>query len=131
MTIYPFPGSSPFAPIAAERIVYEDDDTMAFYDRYPLSPGHTLIVSKHVTASFFTLSPQQQATVWRAVAEIRRLLQERHAPDGFNVGLNDGPVAGQTMAHAHIHLIPRYQGDQPDPRGGIRWIFPEKAKYWP
>jgi diadenosine tetraphosphate (Ap4A) HIT family hydrolase len=53
-----------------------------------------------------------------------------HAPDGFNIGINDGAAAGQTIAHLHIHLIPRYRGDQPDPRGGVRWIFPDKADYW-
>lgn len=51
-------------------------------------------------------------------------------PDGFNIGINDGAAAGQTVMHLHIHLIPRYDGDQPDPRGGVRWIFPDKAAYW-
>jgi diadenosine tetraphosphate (Ap4A) HIT family hydrolase len=61
---------------------------------------------------------------------VRDLLQQRHQPNGFNIGLNDGPAAGQTINHAHIHVIPRYEGDQADPRGGMRWIFPEKARYW-
>ena len=55
---------------------------------------------------------------------------QRHNPDGFTIGINDGPAAGQTVHHAHIHIIPRYKGDVPDPRGGIRWVIPEKARYW-
>jgi diadenosine tetraphosphate (Ap4A) HIT family hydrolase len=121
---------SAFAPVELERILYEDADTIAFYDRYPVSPGHTLVVAKTVTASLFDLPPETQAALWRTVATMRDLLQQRHQPNGFNIGLNDGPAAGQTINHAHIHVIPRYTGDQPDPRGGVRWIFPEKARYW-
>jgi diadenosine tetraphosphate (Ap4A) HIT family hydrolase len=121
---------SAFAPVELERIVYEDADTIAFYDRYPVSPGHTLVVAKTVTASLFDLPPETQAVLWRAVATVRDLLQQRHQPNGFNIGLNDGPAAGQTINHAHIHVIPRYTDDQDDPRGGVRWIFPDKARYW-
>jgi len=121
---------SPFSPLEPERIIHEDADTVAFYDRYPVSPGHALVIAKTVTASLYELPPETQAALWRTVATVRDLLQQRHQPAGFNIGLNDGPAAGQTIAHAHIHIIPRYKGDQPDPRGGVRWIFPEKAKYW-
>lgn len=121
---------SPFAPIAEDRIVFEDADVIAFYDGYPVSPGHTLVVAKAVSASHFDLPPPVRQRVWEAVAEVRSILQQRHNPDGFNIGLNDGGAAGQTIAHAHIHIIPRYVGDQSDPRGGIRWIFPDKARYW-
>jgi diadenosine tetraphosphate (Ap4A) HIT family hydrolase len=122
--------ASPFYPLAPDRIIYEDDATVAFADAYPVSPGHTLVVARQVTRSLFELSPESQAALWRTVAEVRRILQARHKPDGFNIGVNDGPAAGQTIAHAHIHLIPRYAGDQADPRGGIRHIFPDKAAYW-
>ncbi len=121
---------SPFAPLESERIIHEDDDVIAFYDRYPVSPGHALVIAKQVTASLFELPPETQAALWRAVAKVRDLLQERHQPDAFNIGLNDGPAAGQTIQHAHIHIIPRYKGDQDDPRGGVRLIFPDKARYW-
>jgi diadenosine tetraphosphate (Ap4A) HIT family hydrolase len=124
------PPESPFAPMEPERLVYENAEVLAFYDQYPVSPGHTLVVSKHVTASLFDLPADQQDALWRAIPEVRRTLQARHAPSGFNIGLNDGPAAGQTINHAHIHIIPRYKGDQADPRGGVRWIFPETARYW-
>lgn len=66
----------------------------------------------------------------RLLSEMRDILMDRHAPDAFNIGINDGEAAGQTVMHLHIHLIPRYKGDTPDPRGGVRWIFPDKAAYW-
>lgn len=66
----------------------------------------------------------------RLLDEARGLLANEFQPDGWNVGINDGPAAGQTVPHLHIHLIPRYAGDLPDPRGGVRWVLPEKAKYW-
>lgn len=65
------------------------------------------------------------------LAEAKLQLDLQYSPAGYNVGINDGPAAGQTVPHLHIHLIPRYEGDQPDPRGGVRWIFPDKAAYWP
>ena len=64
------------------------------------------------------------------VASVREQLQQEFKPDAFNIGVNDGTAAGQTVLHAHVHVIPRYAGDVPDPRGGVRWIIPEKADYW-
>ena len=121
---------SPFAPLEPDRIIYEDGDTIAFYDRYPVSPGHALVIAKTVTASLYDLPSETQGALWQTVGIVRKLLHARHQPAGFNIGLNDGLAAGQTIHHAHIHIIPRYPGDQPDPRGGVRWIFPEKARYW-
>lgn len=126
----PLDKQSPFAPIEEGRVVFETDGVIAFYDRYPVSLGHTLVVAKQCTPSLFDLSEDMQTRVWRAVAVVRDRLRAAHQPDGFNIGLNDGAAAGQTVAHAHIHIIPRYTGDQPDPRGGIRWIVPDKARYW-
>mgnify|MGYP003822123259 FL=1 len=65
------------------------------------------------------------------LTEVRAALSAELQADGFNIGVNEGTAAGQTVMHVHLHLIPRYHGDQPDPRGGIRWIFPDKARYWP
>ena len=130
MTSPGLPSNSPFAPLEPDRIIFEDAETIAFYDRYPVSPGHALVVAKQGTASLYDLPAETQAALWRAVATVRNLLQQRHQPDAFNIGLNDGSAAGQTIAHAHIHVIPRYTGDQADPRGGVRWIFPDKARYW-
>jgi diadenosine tetraphosphate (Ap4A) HIT family hydrolase len=103
---------------------------LAIYDGYPVSSGHTLIIPKRHIASFFELSREEQSAMLALLAEMRQLLQTERTPDGFNIGINDGAAAGQTVMHLHIHLIPRYTGDQPDPRGGVRWIFPDKADYW-
>ena len=88
-----------------------------------------MIPLKHV-ASLFELSAAEQADLWQIVAAVREQLQREFNPDGFNVGLNDGTAAGQTVMHAHIHVVPRYVGDVADPRGGVRWIIPEKADCW-
>ena len=103
---------------------------MAIYDGFPVSPGHTLIIPKRHIASFFEATKEEQGAMLDLLSEMRQRLQAEHNPDGFNIGINDGAAAGQTVMHLHIHLIPRYAGDQPDPRGGVRWIFPDKAEYW-
>jgi len=76
------------------------------------------------------LPEEEQAAVWRLVAQVRASLLADLRPDGFIVGVNDGPAAGQTVMHAHVHVIPRRHGDVPDPRGGVRWVVPDKAAYW-
>ncbi len=103
--------------------------TLALLDGYPISPGHTLIVPKRHIASLFEATLEEQQALLMTLNEARSLLQQEYQPDGFNIGINDGEAAGQTVGHLHIHLIPRYRGDCADPRGGIRWLFPEKAEY--
>src|SRR5262249_20343186 len=85
----------------------------------PVSPGHTLVVPRRHVAGYFECTPAEKAELWRLVEEVRARLLEAYRPDGFNVGLNDGAAAGQTVHHAHIHVIPRYAGDVVDPRGGV------------
>ena len=97
---------------------------------FPVTEGHSLVVPKKHVASIYELSADEQAALWALVAEARQWLQDQSHPDGFNIGVNDGAAAGQTVAHAHIHVIPRRTGDVPDPRGGIRWVIPDKARYW-
>jgi len=73
---------------------------------------------------------KKKARLLEALYAAKEDLDRSLRPDGYNVGINDGEAAGQTIAHLHVHIIPRFSGDQPDPRGGIRWIFPDKADYW-
>ena len=102
----------------------------SFPDIYPISKGHALVVPRRHVASIFKLTACEQAAVWELAGKVRKLLAERYRPAGFNIGLNDGTAAGQTVGHAHIHVIPRYTGDAPDPRGGVRWVLPKRARYW-
>ena len=127
----PYAGNScHFCQINELKIVLANSRALAIYDGYPISPGHTLIIPKRHIASFFELTAEEQTAMLALLAEMRQILQKERNPDGFNIGINDGAAAGQTVMHLHIHLIPRYVGDQPDPRGGVRWIFPDKAAYW-
>lgn len=124
MTACPFCNPSP------ERILLENELCLALYDGYPVSRGHTLIVPRRHVSSVFELSAQETAEICKMIDMARPILREREGAEGFNIGINDGTVAGQTIDHAHVHLIPRYKGDVRDPRGGIRWVIPAKAVYW-
>jgi diadenosine tetraphosphate (Ap4A) HIT family hydrolase len=99
-------------------------------DAYPLSKGHTLVIPKRHVGSFFGTTHNERTELLTLLDWCRTDLMGHHKPAGFNIGINDGKAAGQTVMHLHIHLIPRYAGDKPDPRGGVRWIFPDKADYW-
>ena len=120
----------PFCRLEMNRIRAESEFALAFLDGFPVSQGHTLVIPKRHVASLFELSDEEQAAVWKLVAQVRDSLVAELQPEGFNIGLNDGASAGQTVMHAHVHIIPRRKGDTPDPRGGVRWIIPDKAAYW-
>jgi diadenosine tetraphosphate (Ap4A) HIT family hydrolase len=89
-----------------------------------------LIIPKRHIASWFDTTEEEQRDLSCLLQRARMYLMDQYAPQGFNIGINDGVAAGQTVMHLHIHLIPRYSGDQADPRGGVRLIFPDKANYW-
>lgn len=99
-------------------------------DAYPVSNGHTLIIPRRHVRSLFDLNPDERNALFNLVEEAKSRLEQEFRPDAFNIAINDGPAAGQTVLHLHVHLIPRYENDTPEPRGGVRWIFPERAKYW-
>lgn len=120
----------PFCELDAKRIVLADDLVVALRDGFPISPGHSLILPKRHISSFFDARGDEQKAIIDMMCRIKELVDAEFQPDGYNIGINDGEAAGQTVGHLHLHLIPRYQGDRADPRGGIRWIIPEKADYW-
>jgi len=119
-----------FCSLDKKRHILANDEAYAIFDSYPISPGHSLIIPKRHISSFFDATREEQIALLDLVNEMQQVLINERNPDGFNVGINVGEAAGQTVMHLHIHLIPRYAGDQPDPRGGVRWIFPDKAAYW-
>jgi len=119
----------PFCSPAAGKIVLQNRLCYARYDGYPVSEGHLLIVPFRHVASFFELGEDERRAAFELVWKANAKLDSDLHPDGYNVGVNVGQVAGQTVMHAHIHLIPRFSGDHPDPRGGIRAVIPQKAKY--
>lgn len=118
---------SPF--LDARRWINENELAAAMRDTFPVSPGHTLVVPKRLVCSLFELTDAEILDCWKLLNAERNRLEEEFSPDGFNVGVNIGEIAGQTIPHAHIHLIPRYKGDTPSPRGGVRGVIPGKASY--
>lgn len=120
----------PFCNLPSERVIADWPLCRVVRDNFPVSEGHTLIIPKRHFPSFFDCSEAERAALMEALDAAKRDLDRRLRPDGYNIGINDGPSAGQTIQHLHVHLIPRYIGDQADPRGGVRWIFPDKARYW-
>ena len=106
------------------------DLAVALPDGFPVSPGHTLIVPRRHVADYFSLTHAEQTALWALVPEVKAFIERTHTPDGYNIGMNLGKAAGQTVPHVHLHVIPRYVGDAADPRGGIRWILPARAAYW-
>ncbi len=119
-----------FCELPPGRIVLSNQHGMVVRDAYPISPGHTLIIPRRHVGSFFDIDVAERDALLALLEEAKRRLDKELKADGYNIGINDGAAAGQTVAHLHIHLIPRYNGDRADPRGGVRWIIPEKAKYW-
>ena len=120
----------PLCEVGADRIIAAHQHAIAVADVFPIAAGHTLVIPRRHVTSIFGLDRIEYTQLWNFVFDVRRILAERFLPVAFNIGVNDGMAAGQTVEHAHIHIIPRYDGDVEDPRGGIRWILPQKAKYW-
>jgi diadenosine tetraphosphate (Ap4A) HIT family hydrolase len=120
----------PFCSLIEDRVVLDNAYAIAIRDGFPVSPGHTLIIPKRHVASFFEITDAERNDLMSLLAAARDDLEREFQPASYNVGINDGPAAGQTVPHLHIHLIPRYDGDADDPRGGVRWVIPGKAAYW-
>ena len=119
-----------FCSVPRDEILIDGPIAMARIDNHPVSPGHTLIIPRRHVASFFETTEEERLAMMKMLDEAKAVLDQKHKPDGYNIGINGGEVAGQTVMHLHIHLIPRYKGDKADPRGGVRWVLPDKAAYW-
>lgn len=119
----------PFCDVPTDGIVAHAAHWYAIRDRFPVSPGHSLVIPRVHIATYFDASPHLRAELWDAVSSVKQQLDEELQPDGYNVGFNAGVAAGQTVMHLHIHVIPRFAGDMDDPRGGVRHVIPSKGNY--
>ncbi|WP_321322782.1 HIT family protein [Thiomicrorhabdus sp.] len=116
-------------PFCDSEFYLENATCYARFDLYPVTKGHTLVIPKRHVATWFDMSQQEQIDAINLVQAVKLQLDKDYSPDGYNIGVNCGEAAGQTIAHAHIHVIPRYKGDMSDPKGGVRGVIPEKQKY--
>ena len=122
--------SCPFCTLPPERIIDENEHAVWIYDGFPISPGHSLIIPNRHVGSFFEITTPEKIAIFSLLDQAKNVVSTEHLPNAYNIGINDGPAAGQTVPHLHVHLIPRYINDVKDPRGGVRWLIPEKAVYW-
>ena len=126
--------SCPFCEITnndvAQRIITQNELAFVMRDGYPITEGHTLIILKRHIPSFFEITYKERRALLGLLDRAQKEINQEFNPDAYNIGINDGLAAGQTVSHLHIHLVPRYEGDVKDPRGGLRWVIPEKADYW-
>ena len=113
---------------APGEVLRENALAYARYDNNSLSRGHVLVIPKRHVANFFGMTLEEQTAVLALLNDAQTWIQEQHAPDGYNIGVNIGKAGGQSRMHVHVHLIPRYAGDVPDPRGGIRCVLAGKNR---
>ena len=117
------------SPFLEKARLLENETGFVIYDGFPVSEGHCLVVPHRVYANYFDSTQEELDGLHALVVETKSLLEEEYSPDGYNVGINCGEAAGQTVPHIHIHVIPRYRDDMDDPRGGVRGVIPLKQKY--
>lgn len=120
----------PFCALSPKvELLCESATAVAFFDGYPVSQGHVLVIPKRHVADYFELTDHEQHALWLVANHCKKLLDARFHPDGYNIGINDGQAAGQSIFHVHIHIIPRYKGDVENPKGGVRGVIPGKMGY--
>lgn len=119
----------PFCNIKIDDIVLKNEKCYARFDKYPVSKGHILIIPFRHFDNYFEATYEEKIAILSLLDETKKYLDKEFTPDGFNIGINVGQSAGQTIMHLHLHLIPRYTGDMDDPRGGVRGVLPEKRIY--
>jgi len=124
------PSDCPFCTLPVARIQAKNDHAVLIRDAFPISPGHSLVIPKRHVGSYFETTDAERLGMQALLVEAKRAVEAEFGPQGYNIGVNDGAAAGQTVPHLHMHLIPRYTGDVADPRGGVRWVIADKADYW-
>ena len=111
------------------RIMIEGKYGFAAWDRHPASEGHFLVIPYRHFSDYFDINDEEREELWRLVDEGKKIADEKHNPDGYNIGINVGKSAGQSIPHLHIHVIPRYKGDVENPKGGVRGVIPQNKLY--
>jgi diadenosine tetraphosphate (Ap4A) HIT family hydrolase len=120
----------PFCDFKHFRVIHGNDLAVALRDEYPVSKGHTLILPRRHVCSWFDATENERSAMLELIDRVRERIEATEPrPDGYNIGINDGEAAGQTIMHLHVHLIPRYRGDVEDPRGGVRHVIPGRGNY--
>jgi diadenosine tetraphosphate (Ap4A) HIT family hydrolase len=122
------PEAAPCELCLRHEVLLENALAYARHDNHSLSRGHVLVIPKRHVADFFDMTSEEQSAVLELLTKVRHSIQRQHSPDGYNIGVNVGKAAGQSRMHVHLHLIPRYEGDVPDPRGGIRCVLKTKRE---
>ncbi len=118
-----------FTAIQFEKKIYQDEHFFIVKDEFPVSPGHLLIISNQIKRDFFSLSREEKIQLTTTIEKAKQIIEENFKPDGYNIGMNCGEPAGQTVFHFHCHIIPRYNGDMTNPRGGVRHCIKGKGYY--
>lgn len=119
----------PFCEVSDSEIVLNNELCFARWDKFPVSDGHALIIPFRHFSNYFDATQREKNAIWSLVEDVKHEIRQEHSPDGYNIGVNIGRAAGQTIPHLHVHIIPRYEGDMDDPKGGIRGVIPKKQKY--
>jgi diadenosine tetraphosphate (Ap4A) HIT family hydrolase len=119
----------PFCEPPADRVFLQHDQVVGLWDAFPVSPGHALLVPRRHFPTWFDATVAEQVALVHAITNAKAVIEKHHQPDGYNIGINCGAAAGQTVFHLHVHLIPRFRGDVRDPRGGVRHVIADKANY--
>lgn len=112
-----------------DKIVLENELAFARYDEFAVSQGHILFLTKRHIKDFFEITKEERNAIFELLDKAKKIIDEKYHPSGYNIGMNCGVSAGQTIMHVHVHLIPRYDGDVENPRGGVRGVIPTKQKY--
>ncbi len=120
---------SAFTSLNEDRILSRGEHFFIIRDGYPVSPGHLLVISNRVVETYFDLTDEERTSLGPMILEAKRIIESQHRPSGYNIGMNCGRSAGQTVMHFHCHVIPRYDGDVVNPRGGVRGVIPGKMNY--
>lgn len=118
-----------FNEMPADRHIHEVKFFYVIKDAFPVSPGHCLIISKALKETFFDLSSDEKKELVELIPVVKGIIEKEYTPDGFNIGMNCGTAAGQSVMHFHCHVIPRYKGDVKNPKGGVRYCIPDKGLY--